>query len=197
MNREVYRPQLKPSSGHAACLQCALYPESRHLGCFTPESGHVRCTSSCLLRARSGHPIIYSIISSARAPCRMDRVCMRMMASFGDLRGNVMDRDDPVEDPPDVTSEHRDTVLFPSRTHRSVKNVAARHFALLLINSTCSCARASSLVVALSKTFATRASREARESKPLRLINNTSVSVAASIESASYGSIQPKRSPGR
>jgi len=43
----------------------------------------------------------------------MDRVCMRMMASFGDLRGNVMDRDDPVEDPPDVTSEHRDTVLFP------------------------------------------------------------------------------------
>ena len=32
--------------------------------CFTPESGHVRCTSSCPLRANSGHRP-YSIISSA------------------------------------------------------------------------------------------------------------------------------------
>jgi hypothetical protein len=35
--------------------------------CFTPESGRVQCTRPCLLWAKSGHPIIYSIISSARA----------------------------------------------------------------------------------------------------------------------------------
>jgi len=29
---------------------------------------------------------------------RMDGVCMRMMALFGDFGRNVMDRDDPVED---------------------------------------------------------------------------------------------------
>jgi hypothetical protein len=33
--------------------------ESRHAAnghvCFTPESGHMRCTSRCLLRAKSGH----------------------------------------------------------------------------------------------------------------------------------------------
>src|SRR5262249_6165543 len=30
--------------------------------------------------------------------CRVDSVCVRMMARFGDLRGNVMDRDDAVKD---------------------------------------------------------------------------------------------------
>jgi hypothetical protein len=34
---------------------------------FTPKSGRVQRTSLCLLRAKSGHPNIYSIISSARA----------------------------------------------------------------------------------------------------------------------------------
>jgi len=42
---------------------CPLYPQSRprkrifakgHV-CFTPKSGHVRCTRRCLLRANSGH----------------------------------------------------------------------------------------------------------------------------------------------
>jgi hypothetical protein len=27
---------------------------------FTPESGHVQCTSSCLLWAKSGHPVVVS-----------------------------------------------------------------------------------------------------------------------------------------
>src|SRR6516225_5945744 len=34
---------------------------------FTPESGHVRCSSRCLLWAKSGHRSDYSITSSARA----------------------------------------------------------------------------------------------------------------------------------
>ena len=75
---------------------------------------------------------------------------------------------------------------FPNRTHRSVKNVAVRHLALLFINSTCSCARASSLVVAPSKIFAIRASRDARESKPLRLINSTSGAAFANLASANH-----------
>jgi hypothetical protein len=33
---------------------------------FASESGHVQCTSSCLLRANSGHSRSYSITSSAR-----------------------------------------------------------------------------------------------------------------------------------
>ena len=34
---------------------------------FAPESGHVRCTSSCPQSANSGHRVAYSITSSARA----------------------------------------------------------------------------------------------------------------------------------
>jgi hypothetical protein len=34
---------------------------------FTPESGHLQCTSPCPLSARSGHSRTHSIISSARA----------------------------------------------------------------------------------------------------------------------------------
>src|SRR5262245_14576974 len=34
--------------------------------CFAPESGHVHCTSSCLLWAISRHCSVYSITSSAR-----------------------------------------------------------------------------------------------------------------------------------
>ena len=33
---------------------------------FTPNSGHVRCNSACLLCANSGHSTVYSITSSAR-----------------------------------------------------------------------------------------------------------------------------------
>src|SRR5215468_6399953 len=34
---------------------------------FTPESGHMQCTSACLLWDKSGHGAIYSITSVARA----------------------------------------------------------------------------------------------------------------------------------
>ena len=34
---------------------------------FTPESGHVRCTSLCLLWANTGHRVTHSITSLARA----------------------------------------------------------------------------------------------------------------------------------
>src|SRR5262249_23146802 len=58
---------------------CPLYPQKRprkqtsangHV-CFTPKSGHVRCTSRCLLWANSGHPgnlnlPCYSMTSSVR-----------------------------------------------------------------------------------------------------------------------------------
>src|SRR5262245_23721209 len=33
---------------------------------FTPKSGHMRCTSACPLRAKSGHELLHSIIWSAR-----------------------------------------------------------------------------------------------------------------------------------
>ena len=45
--------------------QADICNTNRHVR-FTPESGHVRCTSLCLLWANSGH-CIYSITSSARA----------------------------------------------------------------------------------------------------------------------------------
>src|SRR5262245_55492635 len=45
-----FTPNSDRESGHVA---------NGHV-CFTPESGHVRCTSRCLLRAKSGHPTNYS-----------------------------------------------------------------------------------------------------------------------------------------
>jgi len=52
---------------------------------FTPESGHVRCTSSCLLWTNSGHTAVHSINSSARVSSCLGTVspsAFAILASF-------------------------------------------------------------------------------------------------------------------
>jgi hypothetical protein len=48
LRRRTAEDTQKFPSPHAMCA------EKRHV-CFTPESGHVRCTGLCLLWANSGH----------------------------------------------------------------------------------------------------------------------------------------------
>ena len=56
INPTTPRVMAASRSANAVPRQCPL----------TPESGHVRCTSLCLLWANSGHSAIHSITSSAR-----------------------------------------------------------------------------------------------------------------------------------
>jgi hypothetical protein len=49
---------------------------------ITPESGHVRCTSPCLLWAKSGHSAIYSTTSSARIRNGSEILSPRAFAVF-------------------------------------------------------------------------------------------------------------------
>ena len=54
---------------------------------FTPESGHVRCNSRCLLRAKSGHIAAYSRSVSARVINEFGNVIPSDLATFR-LRAN-------------------------------------------------------------------------------------------------------------